>query len=106
MVTKNWTTDMLKGSGRKGMLSSGAKRFQSGTLSGAQSIGPGSYETKGSIKVDKRNRKKVFVSREQRFHSHSKVDRTPGPGSYDSEFLYGNMNKRTFNMTIAEQEAM
>lgn len=32
-------------------------------------------------------------------------DAVPGPGSYDTEYVYGSLHKRTFNMTIAEQEA-
>ena len=34
-----------------------------------------------------------------------KLDVTPGPGAYDTEYVYGSLHKRTFNMTIAEQEA-
>ena len=97
--------------GGKGVLSSGEKRFApvSGHAPLADAPGPGTYAFRSSIKVPKKNRKNVFVSKATRFNNNSIASRTaqaqPGPGSYDTEYLYGNLNKRTFNMTVAEQEA-
>ena len=54
------------------------------------------------VSVANANRKNIMCSGEQRFHALKEKVPVPGPGSYDSEFLYGNMNKPTFNMSIAE----
>ena len=109
--SENWSQ------GKKGLLGSGAARFKRGnsTQTGQSSDpGPGQYSIQGTIGRQKSalNRKGIpFVSTQKRFANVSgapvenDVIRTPGPGSYDVDPLYGNFNKRTFNMTIAEQES-
>jgi len=49
----------------------------------------------------------MFVLQAPRFKNMpgQNAEVTPGPGTYDMEYVYGSLHKRTFNMTIAEQEA-
>ena len=103
---ENWK----RGTGN-GLLASGAQRFKQAETDLAFTPGPGQYKINGSLgKLGKgTNRKRVgFVSTEKRFSKKGgetiQTSRAPGPGSYDVDPLYGNFNKRTFNMSIAEQE--
>ena len=66
------------------------------------SIGPGAYHNPTPFSSNGG----AFVSKKERFNFKQKASDDPGPGSYSPEYLYGNLNKRTFNMTIAEQEAL
>ena len=117
-ATDNWVKK-----GGKGLIGSGPERFRSqrggaGKKGGkkaagggdmvASEPGPGSYSVPSTIKKPPPNRKNIFVSNEKRFQGSdaaAAAAEMPGPGSYDVEFPYGNFNKRTFNMTIVEQEA-
>ena len=118
-ATDNWVKK-----GGKGLIGSGPERFRSqrggkarvgGSKAGAgaedpiaSEPGPGSYSVPSTIKRPPPNRKNIFVSNEKRFQGSdaaSAAAELPGPGSYDVDFAYGNFNKRTFNMTIVEQEA-
>ena len=52
------------------------------------------------------NRKDILLSSAPRFQAAaSRLGPGLGPGSYDPEFLYGNLNKPTFNMSIADASA-
>ena len=98
-VNINWTKQALRGG--KGVLGSGSQRFKPKAVD--NEVGPGAYyNPKSYIKEFGGG----FVSKEERFDFKPKTSSEPGPGSYSPEYLYGNLNKRTFNMTIAEQEAL
>lgn len=102
-VPSDWSARALKKGGKKGVLGSGSQRFNRKQY-GEGGVGPGAYYNPQSFatkNVD--NPTNVMVSTEKRFKP-KKGSSVPGPGAYDTEFLYGNMNKRTFNMSIAEQE--
>ena len=94
-----WST----GSGQ-GLLSSGGARFVT-TKSAIQNPGPGRYDAKSSLKPPNPNRKNVMCSVTTRFEHKDLSLKFPGPGSYDAEFLYGNLNKPTFNMSIADDSS-
>jgi len=98
--TYNITTKWKVGTG-VGLVASGGSRFKT-SKAVAQNPGPGRYSAASSFKRPNANRKNIMCSGEQRFHALKEKVPVPGPGSYDSEFLYGNMNKPTFNMSIAE----
>ena len=101
-VRSNWSTDALKKGGKKGILGSGSQRFKQKSSNNG-GLGPGAYYKPQDFVKNVENTTNVMVSSEKRFKK-KKSNNVPGPGSYDTEFLYGNMNKRTFNMSIAEQE--
>ena len=91
-----------------GLLGSGATRFKDGKQKLIDTPGPGQYSQASSWKNNNLNRKKVgFVSTQRRFGNgdeETNTYETPGPGSYNVDPLYGNFNRKTFNMSIAEQE--
>ena len=103
-VPSDWSASALKKGGRKGVLGSGSERFNRKAM-GEGGVGPGAYHTNQGFVKAAENPKNVMVSTEKRFKP-KRTQQVPGPGAYDTEFLYGNLNKRTFNMTIAEQEAL
>jgi hypothetical protein len=103
-VNSDWTAAALKKGGRTGVLGSGSERFNRKVSENG--LGPGAYyNPNDSFAKVSENPSNVMVSTERRFKSNKALP-VPGPGAYDTEFLYGNLNKRTFNMTIAEQEAL
>ena len=94
----------------KGIMESTAPRFN-GKARGSKDSTPGpgfynsnSHSNAGGPRYRPRGNK-TFVSAAPRFDSSatSKKNFVPGPGSYDVEYLYGNLNKQTFNTSIAEQ---
>lgn len=88
----------------QGILQSGSKRFNgTKTSSESDTLGPGSYNVSSSFKKPYANQKSSILSTEKRFKSLSKPLNTPGPGSYDSSIVYGDMNTPTYNITIAEE---
>lgn len=99
-VQASWITG---GSG-KGVLGSGSQRFKQKASDNI--VGPGAYHNPQSFVKQGAGVSEGFISKERRFNFKAKVSDEPGPGSYNPEYLYGNLNKRTFNMTIAEQEAL
>ena len=99
-VTMSWSKNALKGG--RGVLGSGSQRFQQKTIE--NEVGPGAYYNPQSF--TKPSAGSGMGSKEKRFDFKQKISSEPGPGSYSPEYLYGNLNRRTFNMTIAEQEAL
>jgi len=103
-VGSKWTT----GSGA-GLIASGGNRFPK-PRPAEQTPGPGRYQSKSSMKPAGSNRKMIMQCTVPRFENSLLKEQTeknpvPGPGSYDTEFLYGNLNKPTFNMSIADASA-
>lgn len=103
-VGTKWTT----GSGA-GLIASGGQRFPK-PRPAEQTPGPGRYQAKSSLKPAGSNRKMIMQTTVPRFEDTLMKDAleknpVPGPGSYDTEFLYGNLNKPTFNMSIADASA-
>jgi len=103
-VGSKWTT----GSGA-GLIASGGKRFEQ-PRPADQTPGPGRYQSKGALKPAGSNRKMIMQTTVPRFENTLLREQTeknpvPGPGSYDTEYLYGNLNKPTFNMAIADASA-
>jgi len=103
-VGSKWTT----GSGA-GLIASGGTRF-SKPRPADQTPGPGRYQSKSSLKDAGSNRKMIMQCTVPRFEDallreSTEKNPVPGPGSYDTEFLYGNLNKPTFNMSIADASA-
>lgn len=98
-LKKSW----ISGNRASGLLGYGAgSRFSDGAT---MTPGPGTYKAKaGAMDMNESstNRKMVMVSVEPRFRQ-KKVDKVPGPGEYSTDHLYGNLNTRTFNMSIAEE---
>jgi|TARA_B110000091_G_C13733461_1_gene440087 hypothetical protein len=99
-VKESWTT----GGGGKGVLGSGSQRFKHKSTD--NEVGPGAYHNPQSYIKQSAGTTESWATGEKRFDFRTKISQEPGPGSYNPEYLYGNMNKRTFNMTIAEQEAL
>jgi len=91
------------GSGQ-GLLNSGGERFEK-TRNSEQTPGPGRYDSTSSIRQHGNNRRNVMLTTSKRFEEKVPNQTNPGPGSYDAEFLYGNLNKPTFNMSIADGSA-
>lgn len=92
----------------KGVASLGAgvkSRFEPARSETNAAIGPGAYSIKSSIVPMKgQNRRNVMMTSEPRFPS-KKSTSVPGPGSYDTQLMYGNLLKQTYNVAIAEQSA-
>tara|TARA_B100000795_G_scaffold236935_1_gene197326 strand:+ start:542 stop:1945 length:1404 start_codon:yes stop_codon:yes gene_type:complete len=101
-VSMDWSKNALKGG--KGVLGSGSQRFKHKNVD--NEVGPGMYHTEATFIKPGAGNSEGFVSKEKRFDFKRVISQEPGPGSYSPEYLYGNLNKRTFNMTIAEQEAL
>mmetsp|Transcript_16865 Transcript_16865/g.20809 ORF Transcript_16865/g.20809 Transcript_16865/m.20809 type:complete len:130 (-) Transcript_16865:94-483(-) len=99
-VETNWVTNV----GGKGHMSSLQPRIEAAKSAAKDLPGPGAYNTDCStLKKGSRNRKGKFLSTSQRFPDDAKVSAI-GPGSYDTEFVHGNLLSRTYNVTIAEEE--
>lgn len=63
--------------------------------------GPGTYDSGVvSLHIVKPRNGEMLV-RSKRFEN--KIENIPGPGAYDAEYMYGNLNKPTFNITIAKE---
>jgi len=101
------------GKGARGLISSGGERFRA-PKDRVAAPGPGQYydgvaRLTASTSKTGRSRANVFLSASARFQR-SRTERErqalPGPGSYDPDFLYGNLNKPTFNVSIAEDSAL
>ena len=96
--------------GSQGLFHSGGNRFSYQEVDNGIP-GPGQYNTPiTAIKVPEENEygRKHMISAAPRFQgqsgpslSRSKIT-GPGPGSYETEYLYGNMNKPTFNIALAQ----
>jgi hypothetical protein len=94
----SWQT----GNRATGTLGSGPKRFRQAKP--AEGPGPGVYTLPPAFKPARPNRKGVMVSTADRFkEGRPKAEQTPGAGHYDSEYLYGNMVRKTYNVSIAEE---
>ena len=94
-IAQSWK----KGSG-VGLISSGEARFRASRATDAVP-GPGRYTHASSLKPTAPNRKGIMVGSDARFRA-PRAAAQPGPGTYDPEFLFGNLNKPTFNMSIAD----
>ena len=101
-IRSDWSKAALRGG--KGVLASGSQRFKEREPD--NQVGPGAYHNPVSYIKPSAGTGDVMVSKQERFDFRKKISNEPGPGSYSPEYLYGNLNKRTFNMTIAEQEAL
>jgi len=97
-----------KGNPESGIMTGMNERFNAAPPC-SDGPGPGAYDLTKVTAMSRRpphavhNRKAILVSQEKRFFRPTAKDTTPGPGAYDAEFLYGNMNKATYNITIAEE---
>ncbi len=100
-VTKQWTA----GRRRTGTMQHGPTRFSVAGEGKADSPGPGAYEAPSGLRPAAPNRKNILQSTGPRFQPPESVyaQPKPGPGTYDVEHLYGNLNRPTFNITIAEE---
>jgi len=83
----------------------GPKRFDTAGTGKVDSPGPGAYTSQSSIKPAPPNRKNILQTTGPRFMQTESAyaQPKPGPGAYNVEHLYGNMNRPTFNITIAEE---
>ena len=97
-VEKSWVTNA------PASLKNKAKRFEHGPSNSDEHPGPGAYHVDESKKVNKAKGTEKIFGGEQRFKVQREITPVPGPGAYDTEFLNGNLLKRTFNITIAEEE--
>ncbi len=93
--------------GRHGLFNSGGTRFN--TLNDNGLPGPGQYNAvvtaipNHNNDVYEKPKGNHMISSAARFaESTSAPKAVPGPGYYDSEYPYGNLNKPTFNMVIAQ----
>ena len=100
-VTKTWSV----GKRRTGTMQYGPDRFTTPGHDPIDTPGPGAYPSKSSLKPAPANRKNILQSTGPRFQPSESVyaQPKPGPGTYNVEHLYGNMNRPTFNITIAEE---
>lgn len=88
-------------------ISAGGKRFQqSDQTSATTDVGPGTYSVPTTMgpKKSVNRRPDVMLTAAPRFHERSSTN-VPGPGHYDTQMLYGNMLKQTYNVAIAEASA-
>lgn len=86
--------------GTQGLISSGGDRFQ---YSFGTTPGPGAYKPEAAAAPAPGVG--ALVTTAPRFDvSAPAVAHVPGPGQYNSEPAGGAMHKRTFNLTIAEEE--
>jgi hypothetical protein len=92
--------------GKQGLFFSGGDRFNHKIENDLP--GPGQYSNPiAAINIHTNSTSestKHMISTAPRFEQPVKrrVGEVPGPGSYDSEYLYGNLNRPTFNMAIAQ----
>eukprot|EP00939_MAST-03C_sp_MAST-3C-sp1_P003280 g3280.t1 len=103
-VNTKWVDDIAKG--RRDVIGKGKDRFAS-SQSKRFVPGPGAYDVDGckpwhghTFSV------RGTVGLANRFAKGSAIPSpspSPGPGSYDPEMPYGNLNTRTFNISIAEE---
>lgn len=104
-VNMRWVKDTHPS--RKNVLMKGAGNRFRRTSSHVPLVGPGSYDLPSSFDPheSEEQRGQVMVSTEKRFRRTQRkmMQETPGPGTYDDSMLYGNLNKRTFNITIASE---
>eukprot|EP00940_MAST-03C_sp_MAST-3C-sp2_P002546 g2546.t1 len=92
---------------RQNVIGKGPNRFEDGPAHMA-TPGPGAY---GSDEVEDFSSRYTFnakgtapAGRARRFpHRKDLTSDTPGPGAYDPDMPLGNLNTRTFNITIAEE---
>ena len=97
----------------KGVMESGSTRFRKNAAAASQSSGgmpgPGAYNLpKTTLRQPHKPipgaKHTSFATGSPRFRQQKPSTRVPGPGSYDIEYLYGNLNKQTFNTTIAAEQ--
>ena len=97
-VEKSWSVNT------PAVLKSKAKRFVEFSSAKEEFPGPGAYHVESNrTHSASKGTERVFGGA-QRFSEKKKQDPMPGPGAYDTEFVNGNLLKRTFNITIAEEE--
>lgn len=97
------------GRGRHGLLRGTSQRFRDKVV---DTPAPGQYYS-GTEKLARRGVAAItghagnpLVARSERFRAASPDTSPLGPGSYDTDYLYGNLNRPTFNITIAEDSAL
>jgi len=98
-VNSKWTT----GKRRTGTMQYGTERF-SESAPKSDTPGPGKYYRQKKMGNASPNRRNVFGSVEPRFKPKTSkyAIPNPGPGQYNTDNLYGTLNRPTFNMSIAE----
>ena len=105
-IEQKWILDDAKE--RKNTLLKGSKRFHV-PKHVAETPGPASYDTTCGVNAkhvaeESTERDCVMISKEKRFlKPKSSADQTPGVGTYNPEMLYGNLNRSTYNITIARE---
>lgn len=97
------------GRSRQGLIRGNSQRFREKAV---DTPAPGQYYS-GTEKLARRGVAAItghagnpLVARSERFRPTSPQPSPLGPGSYDTDYLYGNLNRPTFNITIAEDSAL